>query len=86
MVFPQWIRRLVGFFSDAAHSIQDDVAVAPYAGHTAKEMVGILQTIYTDVGGDEREFLTRIINSEDTRLNRMSRMAIEIFFAMLNRG
>jgi hypothetical protein len=77
-----------GYFlglSDAAHSIQDDVAVAPYDGHTAKEMVEMLQSIYTDVGEDEREFLTRIINSEYPRLNRMSRMAIEIFFAMLNR-
>lgn len=78
-----------GYFlglSDASHWVQDDVAVAPYAGHTAKEMVGILQSFYMDAEGDERKFLARIINSEDPRLNRMSRMAIEIFFSMLNRG
>jgi hypothetical protein len=77
-----------GYFigrSDAGHEIQDDVACAPYAGHTAKEMVALLQSIYTEAKGDERRFSMRIQDSPDPRLHRMSRMAIEIFFAFLSR-
>lgn len=76
-----------GYFlglSDASHWVQDDVAVAPYAGHTPKETVGLLKSFYVEADGDERAFMRRIINSEDPRIHRMSRMAIEIFFAMLN--
>lgn len=76
-----------GYFlglSDASHWVQDDVAFAPYAGHTPKETVGILKSFYVEAKGDESAFMQRIMNSEDPRIHRTSRMAIEVFFHLLS--
>ena len=66
-------------------SSQKNEIYVPFAGQTAKEMVYILQSLYADAGGSERKFMQRVMNSEDPRLRGTSRMAAEIFFAMLSK-